>query len=136
MAMATTRQDNEALEDRLLAFADRCGKVVDALPDTRMGRHIAAQLVGSGTSPAPNYAEACAAESRKDFVHKLGIVLKELRESRVWLRLCSRSELLPAELLAPLTDECTQLMNIIGKSIVTAKANMAKADGRPASAEK
>src|SRR6266550_7212978 len=81
------RRKGEDLEERLLDFAARVGLVVDALPDTRMGRHVAGQLVRCGTSPAPNYAEACAAESRGDFVHKLGIVLKELRESRAWLRL-------------------------------------------------
>jgi four helix bundle protein len=83
------------IEERLLRFSARTGKTVDALPDTRMGRHVAGQLIRSGTSPAPNYAEACAAESRKDFVHKLGIVLKELRESRSWLRLIVLADLLP-----------------------------------------
>ena len=71
-----TDQRGEDLEDRLLDFAARVGKLVDALPDTRLGRHLAGQLVCSGSSPAPNYAEACAAESKKDFVHKLGIALK------------------------------------------------------------
>ena len=118
------REQSEALEERLLAFAARCGKVADTLPDTRMGRHIANQLVRCGTSAAPNYAEACAAESRKDFVHKLGIVLKELRESRVWLQLCGKTELLRETQLGALTDECIQLTNIVGKSIVTAKARL------------
>ena len=63
--------------DRLLAIAVRVGKVVDALPDTKLGRHVAGQLVRSGTSPPPNYAEGCAAESRDDFIHKLSVVLKE-----------------------------------------------------------
>jgi len=114
---------NAALEERLLELAARCGKAVDALPDTRMGRHVAGQLVRCGTSPAPNYAEACAAESRKDFIHKLGVALKELRESRVRLRLCVKCELLPEPRLTPLVDECWELMNILGKSIVTTKAN-------------
>lgn len=113
----------DALEERLLDFAARTGLVVDALPDTRMGRHVAGQLVRCGTSPAPNYSEGCAPESRADFVHKLGIVLKELRESRVWLRLIVKAKLLPSAKLNDLIDECFQLMNIIAKSIVTAKAN-------------
>jgi four helix bundle protein len=113
----------DALEERLLDFAARIGMAVDALPDTRLGRHVAGQLIRCGTSPAPNYAEACAAESRNDFVHKLSIVLKELRETRVWLQLCVKSTLLPATKLNALIDEATQLMKIIGKSIVTAKAN-------------
>jgi four helix bundle protein len=89
----------------------------------RMGRHVAGQLVRCGTSPAPNYAEGCAAESRADFVHKLRIVLKELRETRVWLRLSVKSKLLPIAKLSALIDECSQCMNIIGKSIVTANTN-------------
>jgi four helix bundle protein len=91
-----------------------------------MGRHVAGQLIRCGTSAAPNYAEACAAESRNDFVHKLGIALKELRESRVWLLMCAKSELLPPSVLMPLTDECTQLMNILAKSIVTARSRVAR----------
>src|SRR4249919_1989140 len=98
------RADWDALEERLLDFGARTGLVVDALPDTRMGRHIAGQLVRCGTSPAPNYAEACAAESRADIVHKLGIVLKELRESRIWLRLSVKSELLALTKLNDLID--------------------------------
>ena len=94
------------LEERLLDFAVRVGKAIDALPETRLGRHIAGQLVRSGTSPAPNYAEACAAESKKDFIHKLSIVLKELRESSIWIRLIVRSTLLPEQRLELLRDEC------------------------------
>lgn len=110
------------LEERLLDFAVRVGKAVDALPETRLGRHIASQLVRSGTSPAPNYAEACAAESKKDFIHKLAIALKELRESSIWIRLIVRSTLLPEQRLESLRDECDQLCKIIAKSLVTAKS--------------
>ena len=109
------------LLERLINFAARVGKVVDALPDTRMGRHIGSQLVRSGTSPAPNYEEGCAAESRADFVHKLSISLKELRESRTWIRLIIKTEMLPEHRLGELLDECNQLCNIIAQSIVTAK---------------
>lgn len=112
----------EDLAERLLDFAARVGKVVDALPESRLGRHIAGQLIRSGTSPAPNYAEACAGESRRDFIHKLGICLKELRESHCWLELIRKSELLPESRLADLLDEAQQLCNIIAKSIVTAKS--------------
>ena len=128
---------SEDLEDRLLEFSARVGKLVDALPDTRLGRHVAGQFVRCGTSPAPNYAEACAAESRKDFVHKLGICLKELRESRSWIRLIMKAELLPGGRLTSLADECTQLMNIVGKSIVTAKGRSDEPSPRqhPTSAE-
>jgi four helix bundle protein len=118
----------EELEDRLLDFAARVGKVVDALPDSRLGRHVAGQLVRSGTSPAPNYAEACAAESKRDFIHKLGIALKELRESRSWIKLIVKADLLPESRMTPLLDEAQQLCNIVGKSIGTAKANQEQAD--------
>jgi len=119
-------QRGEDLEDRLLDFAARVGKLVEALPDTRLGRHVAGQLVRSGTSPAPNYAEACAAESKKDFIHKLGIALKELRESRVWIKLILKSDMLSVDRIEQLLDESNQLCNIIGKSVVTAKANLKK----------
>ncbi len=113
----------DELSERLIDFAARVGKVVDALPDTRMGRHIAGQFVRCGTSPAPNYGEACAAESRADFIHKLGICLKELRESRSWIRLIIKTELLPEHRMSELFDECDQPCNIIAQSIVTAKKN-------------
>jgi len=112
---------SDELIERLINFAARVGKVVDALPDTRMGRHIGGQLIRSGTSPAPNYEEACAAESRADFVHKLSISLKELRESRCWIRLIIKTEMLPEHRMGELFDECHQLCNIIAQSIVTAK---------------
>ena len=118
----------DELIDRLINFAARVGKVVDALPDTRMGRHIGSQLVRSGTSPAPNYEEACAAESRADFVHKLSISLKELRESRCWIRLIIKTEMLPEHRMGELFDECNQLCNIIAQSIVTAKKRREKRD--------
>ena len=110
------------LSERLLDFAARVGKLVDSLPDTRLGRHIAGQLVRSATSPGPNYEEGCAAESRADFVHKLSIVLKELRESGFWLRLIVKTELLAERRMRGLLDECNQLSKMIGQSIVTAKS--------------
>ena len=116
----------DELSDRLIDFAARVGKAVDALPETRLGRHIAGQLVRCGTSPAPNYEEARAAESRADFVHKLQIALKELRESRCWLRLAIKAELLPEHRLVELLDECVQLGNIIGQSVVTAKGKTSR----------
>jgi four helix bundle protein len=116
----------DILSDRLLDLAARVGNVVDALPDTRMGRHIASQLVRSGTSPLPNYEEARSAESRADFIHKLNLALKELRESRAWLRLIIRTELLPAARMEILLDEATQLCSIVAKSVVTAKNNKSR----------
>src|SRR4051812_35906998 len=113
----------EIIEDRLLDFAIRAGKVVDALPNTRLGKHIAGQLVRCGTAPAPNYSEACAAESKADFIHKLGVVFKELRESRIWLRMIVRGKLLAVSRMTKVSQECEELCNIIAKSLKTAKAN-------------
>jgi len=110
----------EELSDRLLDFAVRVGKVTDALPKSRIGRHVAGQLVRCGTSPGPNYEEGCAAESKNDFVHKLRICLKELRETRFWLRYIVKAELLPETRMSELLDEAGQLSDIIGKSIATA----------------
>ncbi len=115
--------NSDELSERLLEFAARIGKAVDALPETRLGRHTAGQLVRCGTSPAPNYEEACGAESRKDFIHKLRIALKELRETRRWIRLIIKSELLPESRISELLDESDQLCNIIGQSILTARQN-------------
>lgn len=117
------------LAERLLEFAARIGKVVDALPGTRLGRHIAGQLIRCGTAPAPNYEEGRAAESRADFIHKLSIALKELRESRYWLRLIVKSELLTERKMSGVLDEATQLCRILGKSIAT--ANRAKQRENP-----
>ena len=122
-----TRKGDELLE-RLLEFAARIGKVVDALPETRLGRHVAGQLVRCGTSPSPNYAEAGGAESRRDFVHKLSICLKELRETHCWLLLVVKAELLPGQRLTEVVDECIQLTNIIAKSIVTTKTNVSRSN--------
>jgi four helix bundle protein len=107
----------DELSERLLELAARVGKVVDALPDTGMGRHVAGHLVRCGTSPAPNYEEACAGESRANFIHKMKIALKELREARYWLKLIVRTKLQPAKVI----DESNQHCNIFGQSVVTAK---------------
>ncbi len=111
----------DQLSGRLWDFAARVGKVVDALPETRLGRHVAGQLVRCGTSAPPNYDESGAAESREDFVHKLSVALKELRETRGWLRFVVKAELLPMSKLGAAIDEAEQLCRILGKSVLTAK---------------
>src|ERR1051325_5256525 len=112
----------DELSDRLWKFAARVGKAVDALPNTRLGRHVAGQLVRCGTAPGPNYDEGCAAESRADFAHKLSVVLKELKETRGWLRFTIIADLLPQKKIAPLLEEAEQLIRIVARSIVTAKS--------------
>jgi four helix bundle protein len=84
---------------------------------------IAGQILRSGTSPAPNYGEARGAKSRADFVHKLGIVLKELNETSIWLRVINRSELLKSTLLIDIIEEANELCRIFTSSLKTAKAN-------------
>jgi len=109
------------LEERLIDFAVRIIKVSDSLPNTRAGNHVRGQILRSGTSPAPNYAEAQSAESRADFVHKVKIVLKELRETKVWLRMIVKAELItPPSKLEPLIQENDELISIFVASVKTA----------------
>ena len=117
------RKPQEVLAERSLDFAVQIIVLVKKLPNTNVGNHVGGQLLRSGTSPGSNYEEACGAESRADFIHKLGIVLKELKESRFWLRLVKRSKLLKAERVDPLIVECEELCAIIAKSIFTARQN-------------
>jgi four helix bundle protein len=113
----------QELSDRLWQFAARIGKVVDALPETRMGRHVAGQLVRCGTAAPPNYDEGRVGESRADFVHKVNVALKELVETRGWLKFVIIAHLLPLQRVETLLDECDQLCRILGKSVSTAKTN-------------
>src|SRR6188474_920886 len=110
------------LEERLIDFAVRIVRLSSNLPRTSAGRHIAGQILRSGTSPAPNYGEARGAESHADFVHKLGIVLKELNETSIWLRVVERSEILKKELLSGITEENKELCRIFTSSVKTARA--------------
>ena len=111
----------EELSNRLWVFAARVGKVVDALPDTRLGRHVASQLVRSGTAAPPNYDEGSAGESRADFAHKVNVALKELVETRGWLRFIMIADLLASRRVEAVLDECQQLCRILGKSVATAR---------------
>ena len=111
------------LADRLLDFAVSVGRITKALPNDRLGTHLANQLIRSGTSPAANYAEAQAAESRRDFIHKLKLALKELRETLVWLRLATHMELNTTNQLDAAESECDELIAIFVRSIETAKLN-------------
>src|ERR1043166_8199334 len=110
--------------ERLWEFSVRVAKVVDALPDTRMGKHIAGQLCRCGTSSAPNYDEAVAAESRADFVHKLSVAWKEMRERRGWLRFIARLGMLPGKRISSLVDESDQLCRILSSSVATAQGKL------------
>lgn len=109
------------IQERLIAFAARVIKVCDALPRTPAGKHLAGQILRSGTAPAAHHGEARGAESTADFIHKLKIGVKELNETEVWLRIIAAAELLPDPKLADLRDECTQLQRILNTSIKTAR---------------
>jgi len=112
------------LEERLINFAVRIINIVEALPNTRAGNHIAGQLIRCGSSPAPNYGEAQSAESRNDFIHKIKIVLKELRETQVWLKIIQRKKLAKnQEELGALITECNELISIFVTSVKTAEKN-------------
>ena len=114
------------IEERLIEFAVRIIRLCDSLPNRRSSNHVAGQLLRSGTSPAANYAEARGAESKKDFVHKLKLSLKELSESRVWLEIILRSELIPSKKLVNICQECDELCRIVNASIQTTKSNQAQ----------
>ncbi len=114
------------LEDRLVEYASSIIELTEALPGTRTGTHVAGQLLRSGTSPAPNYGEAQAAESRRDFVHKMGICLKELRESRIWLCILQQRAMLKASVVEASLRETEELIRIFKSSIATAKQNEVK----------
>ena len=109
------------LSDRLWHFAARVSKVVDALPDTRTGRHVAAQLIRCGTAAPPNYDEGRVAESRADFAHKVNVALKEIVETEGWLKFIIIADLMKAKRLCAVQDECSQLCKILNSSVTTAK---------------
>jgi four helix bundle protein len=111
------------LEERLLEYAVRIIRLVDALPASRAGRHVADQLLRCGTSPLANHGELQGAESRRDFIHKLGLCLKEIREARRWLRLVHRVPLLTPAKVDPLIAETEALIKIFAASIRTAERN-------------
>jgi four helix bundle protein len=109
------------LSERFLNFAADIMKLISLLSKTYAGRHVSGQLFRSSTSAGANYEEACGAESRADFVHKLQVSLKELKETRFWLRLIKKSALIKTANIDDLIKEAEELLRIIAKSVVTAK---------------
>lgn len=125
--MNERRNDKFDLEDRLIEFAVVIIKITENLNNTRAGNHVAGQLVRSGTAPALLYGEAQSAESRNDFIHKLKILLKELRETLVALKIIKRVPLTKTiELVDKAMIEYNELISIFVKSIETAKKNNEK----------
>jgi len=121
------------MSDRFMVFVVNIIKIEKQLCKTYSGRHIYGQLFRAGTSTGANYEEARAGESRADFIHKMQIVLKELRESYFWIRLIIAAKLITSEdeVLKFLNNESKELSNIIAKSVVTAKSKI----GKPSSYE-
>ncbi|SEF46163.1 four helix bundle protein [Algoriphagus boritolerans] len=112
------------LEERLIDFASEIIIFTDTMVNSKAGNHMAGQLLRSGTSPALNYGEAQSGESRRDFIHKLKVILKELRESRVTLRIIQKAKLHPdLAFLERLKNESNQLISIFVKSVGTAEKN-------------
>lgn len=121
--MKTQKYD---LEDRLIEFGLRTIDVVESLPNTIAGKHLGGQLVRSGTSPALNYGEAQAAESRADFIHKMKVALKELRETKVNLKYILKRNYFSEKRMLPLLKENDELIAIFIKSISTAQEKQTK----------
>ena len=111
------------LEERLINFGVAMIKTAEKLPKSFAGNHLAGQLVRSGTSPALNYGEAISAESRNDFIHKMKVALKELRETNNCLRMIHQLKWLDNEMILPEIKECNELISIFVKSIATAQRN-------------
>ena len=111
----------DQLEERLIDFGVRIVTLSANLPRTSAGKHFATQILRSGTSPAPNYVEARGAETHADFVHKLRIVLKELNETSIWLRMIERSQLLRRALIMETLGENTELCRILTASLRAAR---------------
>jgi four helix bundle protein len=121
--MGTNQAKTNELQQRLNDFGARVTKVAKLLPKTEEGRYISKQILRAGLAAAPNYAEARAAESRADFVHKLRIALKELNETRSWLEQIVANGLFSREKMGKIIAENDELCWILAASIETARAS-------------
>jgi len=108
------------IQERLVSFAVQIINLSSKLPKTLSGKHVAGQILRSGTAPAPNYGEARSAESSNDFIHKLKVALKELNETKVWLQIIRRSEMISSEESTEIYKSCDELCRIISASVRTA----------------
>jgi four helix bundle protein len=110
--------------EKLIRFGVDVIGLCEGMPMTAGGKHIAGQLLRCATSAAPNYAEARGAESGRDFVHKLGIVLKELNEAEAWIEMIIRSGLVKGRNIVDIRNDCRSLCRIIAASVKTASTNL------------
>ncbi len=121
------KQKQFDLQERLINFAVMVIRLARELSAGETGKLVKGQILRSGTSSAPNYGEAQSAESRADFIHKIKIALKELRETDVWLRIIVKAELVkPTSKVGPVLTECNELISILVQSVNTARANQRK----------
>ena len=111
----------DAFSERLWDHAAAIARFVETLPEIRVGRHVVGQLLRCGTAAAPNYDEACVAESRRDFTHKISIAAKEMRETLGWVRFCAKSNLVGMTDIDDLVDECRRLLCMLAKSAQTSR---------------
>jgi len=119
------RSRREMLEDRLIDFAIAVNVLIEKLPGTYLGQNLANQISRSSTSPALNYGEAQSAESTRDFIHKMKIGLKELRETSIGIKIFDRANMLEnKEEIRKLKDEANELISIYVASINTAKKRL------------
>lgn len=121
--MIAHRDGKFDLEERLLDYSASVIRLVEKLPPTRASSHVAGQLMRAGTAALPNHGEAQGAESRDDFIHKMSLGLKELREAFRWLRLLKRVPMIqPTTRVDPVLAETEELIKIFSASIRTARA--------------
>jgi four helix bundle protein len=132
--MKSGRQKGEALAERLLDFGAEILEVVASLPDNLTGKTIARQLVRCGPAGGAHYEEARGAESRADFVHKLGVALKEIRETVHWLKLIDRARLIPSRDVRPLIREGGELIAIVAAAARTARSRLSAVEPPPRTA--
>jgi four helix bundle protein len=122
-----SRQKRDELARRFVCYPARILRFSAALPKTEEALHVRRQILRSGTAPGAHYPEACGAESRLDFVHKLRIGLKELYETDYWLAVIEEVEMLPGSKLKGIQQETRELIAILVKSVMTARRNAARA---------
>ena len=123
------------LEERLINFAVLILEITEKLPETRGSSHLSGQLVRCGTAPALHYGEAQSAESRKDFIHKMKIALKEMRESMICLKIIERKRYLADQSIVNSLSELNELISVFVKSIETAKTNLKDTESRTRNTE-
>jgi len=129
--MKTNQEKREEMENRLIRYGVKIMNLCETLKNSFSGKHLSLQLLRSSSSAALNYGEAQGAESRRDFIHKMNIIIKELRESLINIKMIGQSNLkVDQYLISELEDESNQLISIFVKSVETAKKNMGRKDKR------